>query len=151
MAQPKLTLIEGEGEPFAPTKEMEAARPVVRGLVDEGKLTPPDWMLHFRAEKNAGRSALMSSDMWREWQATDGFDEWWYDGLFPAPSKHALKALSEQWLSGLMHAMSKGDFRALKWYHDEVLGQDNDDDDGAELVRRLQENKGKTPWGKKGE
>lgn len=151
LAKPELKLIDGESEAFAPTEDMKKARVAVRALVDEGKLTPPDWQVFFRNEARAGRKPAMDSDRWREWQEIEGFDGWFYSGLFPAPSKHALRALSEQWLVGLMAAMAKGDFRALKWYHDEVLEKDKAGDDGAELVRRLQENKGTTPWGKKGE
>ena len=121
-------------EDFAPTGAMRSARARCQELVDAGTLSLIDWLPVLQRER------LVTSQAWREWQVMDGFDQWWYDGLYPAPSSNSLKSMIPTWVNGLEKAMAKGDMRGIEWYHKWVLSKT--DDGMSPLERLLREREG---------
>ena len=148
--QPFHIVKDGEIPEFQPTPEQREAQRIVRGLVDEGFIAPPDWIqeLRHRSEKS-GTAMPFGSDDWRKWLALEGFEDWFYDGMYPKPSKHALRALNESWFSGLRSSLAKGEPRTLKWFYDTVLENADEGDEGTELVEAIRMNQEAPAWRKK--
>lgn len=105
---------------FTPTARQEEARRRVRELVDEGLFSPLDWLSRLKLE---GAAAPMTSAEWRDWNDEEGFDDWFFDKLYPAPSTHALRGLHDAWFAGLQRGLANGEPRLITWFHDNVVAK----------------------------
>jgi len=116
----------GRGGPaeFSPTPAQVGARARVRELVDLGNRTPVEWLNVMREdEAKSKKPPLMSSDQWREWKRVEGFEEWFYEDLFPKPSVYEMQAMQPDYLEGVAKALRSGDPAVLKWYQNDVLAK----------------------------
>lgn len=100
---------------FKASPTMKKARARCRELVDDGTLSPLEWLPVLREEK------FLTSEDWREWSDMEGFEGWWFDGLYPKATPNSLLSMTSVWFAGLGAALARGDTRALEWYHRNVL------------------------------
>ncbi len=130
--------------PFEPSDRQRGARAACRQLVDQGFASPIDWLQELAVRASGKQKPLMTSEEWREWQGDEKFEQWFYDKMFPTPSRHALKGLWDSWMAGLDKSLKKGDPATIKWFHDKM--EAGSDGDGDNLVDALKQQARSNSW-----